>query len=203
MKTLSGFDSRHPKFDKRKYLRQLRGVVKWKKNKGKGSLEWATGVGKTVAAQIVINKMKKKSVIVVVPTIQLRKQWEKLMKDNCPDAHVDVYVVNTIALKTEYYKYDLLIVDEIHKMAADQFSTIFRKISYKWLLGLTATMERLDGKHTLLQEKAPTCDIITQKEAIENGWISDFIEFNLAVSHDKLYECRKCHQLRCKNRSRS
>ena len=59
MITLSGFDSDHEKFDKLKYIRQLRGVVKWKQAKGKGTLEWATGVGKTVAAQIVLNKMRK------------------------------------------------------------------------------------------------------------------------------------------------
>lgn len=184
MITLSGFDSDHEKFDKLKYIRQLRGVVRWKQAKGKGTLEWATGVGKTVAAQIVLNKMRKTRElkgIVVVPTIQLRQQWEKGLKACCPNVDVDVYVVNTIALKQKLYSCDVLIIDEMHKMAADEFSTIFNKIKYRFTLGLTATLERLDGKHDLLVDKAPVCDTISQQDAIDNGWIADFIEFNLAV----------------------
>lgn len=70
---------------------------------------------------------------------------------------------------------------EIHLMAADKFRRIFDLVSYKWILGLTATLERLDGEHTLLEEKAPVIDDIPQKEAILRGWVSDFTEINLPV----------------------
>ena len=66
-------------------------------------------------------------------------------------------------------------------MASEQFSRIFTLIKYKWIMGLTATIERLDGKEKLLKKYAPVCDTITQQEAIRQGWISDFVEINLAV----------------------
>jgi superfamily II DNA or RNA helicase len=66
-------------------------------------------------------------------------------------------------------------------MAADKFRRIFNRVQYSWVLGLTATLERLDGKHDVISRVAPVCDVITQKEAIQKGWIADFIEFNLAV----------------------
>lgn len=184
MKTLSGFESNDNRFNLNKYIRQLRGVVSWKRNGFQGTLEYATGVGKTVCAFIAMNKIARKrhfKALVIVPTRQLKGQWEKQIMNQDLGSSVDVLVVNTIALKEIKYTYDLVVIDEIHKMAADKFSTIFEKVSYKWMLGLTATMERLDGKHELLEKYAPIIDTITQREAIERGWIADFIEFNLAV----------------------
>ena len=55
------------------------------------------------------------------------------------------------------------------------------RVSYVWFLGLSATLERMDGRHVLFNKVAPIVDTITQEEAIAKGWISDFIEFNLAV----------------------
>jgi superfamily II DNA or RNA helicase len=66
-------------------------------------------------------------------------------------------------------------------MAADKFRRVFGRVKYSWILGLTATLERLDEKHDVVETYAPVCDMITQKEAITRGWITDFIEFNLAV----------------------
>jgi superfamily II DNA or RNA helicase len=166
-----------------KYIRQLRAIVKWKRNP-RGTIVAATGVGKTFMAYIAIAKMLKfrpnGKTVIIVPTRPLKDQWEEQIKAlglrGC-----EVYVVNTIALGTLRIKTDLLVIDEIHLMAADKFSLIFSHIRYDWILGLTASLERLDGRHVLLQNKAPICDTITQREAIENGWISDFIEINLPV----------------------
>lgn len=53
-------------------------------------------------------------------------------------------------------------------MAADMFSKVFDCVSYKNILGLTATFERLDGKETLLSKYAPVCDTIPIDVAEEN-----------------------------------
>nr|MDA3855083.1 helicase-related protein [Candidatus Woesearchaeota archaeon] len=47
--------------------------------------------------------------------------------------------------------------------------------------GLSATFERLDGKHDLLAKYCPVCDTITVKEAIENKWLSPYKEYKVAI----------------------
>jgi superfamily II DNA or RNA helicase len=48
-------------------------------------------------------------------------------------------------------------------------------------LGLTATVERLDGNHVLLVSHAPVVDSISLAEAKANNWISKYLEFNLGI----------------------
>lgn len=187
MKTLSGFDSKDPKFDKLKYIRQLRGVVKWKNtNRGNGSIIWATGVGKTVSAIVAHNKIAKVKgrelkTIVIVPRTPLKIQWESNLR-KAGATNFTVYVINTVSLNTAFRdNCNLLILDEAHLFVSEQFRNVFNTISYNHLMPLTATPERLDGEEKYLFTKAPIADFISQKEAIEKGWISNFIQFNLAV----------------------
>jgi len=176
--------------DTQRYVRQLRCVVRWKQlTKARGTVEAATGFGKSTIGSIIKAKMQKMQstkhngrAIIVVPTTPLKKQWEQVMKKLGLYVNIEVHVINTVALTEGFYRdCDLLVIDEIHLMAADKFSRIFQRIKYSWILGLTATLSRLDGKEQILKRYAPICDTITQKEAISRGWISDFIEFNLAV----------------------
>ena len=172
------------KIDTLKYIRQLRSILLWILQGARGTIVAATGFGKTFLAFIAIVKMNKlrpgSKTIVIVPTQVLSTQWKKQIK-KLKLPNVEVYVVNTIALNNTVYRCDLLVVDEIHMMAAPQFSRIFDLVRYKWILGLTATIERLDGKHKQLQKYAPVTDCITQLEAIKRGWISDYIEVNVPV----------------------
>jgi superfamily II DNA or RNA helicase len=189
MKTMTGFDVSDPNFNGDKYVRQLRCVVRWMKNShARGTIEAATAFGKTTVGMIAIAKMTKmatlkhnNTVLVVVPTTKLKQQWTKLL-GKAGFNHVEVQVINTVALSEGFArKVDLLILDEVHLFAADKFQRVFERVNFSWVLGLTATVDRMDGKHDLINRHAPVCDTITQKEAIERGWISDFIEFNLAV----------------------
>ena len=78
-----------------------------------------------------------------------------------------VEIINTV-VKYDW-TCDLLVIDEIHLMAADTFSKVFEKVSYKNILGLTATFERLDGKEILISKYAPVCDTIDITLAEKNG----------------------------------
>jgi superfamily II DNA or RNA helicase len=49
------------------------------------------------------------------------------------------------------------------------FKKIFEVVSYKMILCLTGTLERLDGKEILIKKYAPVCDTITLEEASKNG----------------------------------
>jgi len=173
------------KIDVLKYIMQLRCVITWKQAGGKGTIEAATGFGKSIIGCLTIMKMKLANpnthALVVVPTTQLKGQWEGVTKAFGLESNVTVMVINSIALKNVRYNVDLMVVDEIHMMAADKFSRLFSLVNYRFILGLTATIDRLDGKEALLKKYAPVVYTITQKEAIAKGWINDFIELNVPV----------------------
>lgn len=94
-------------------LRQQECLSKWVKAKCVGTLECATGFGKTRIALMAIKAFRNKnpgtSVIVIVPTTQLQSQWEGLLITN-GIAFVDVLVINT-AVKQER-QCDMLIIDK-------------------------------------------------------------------------------------------
>lgn len=58
---------------------------------------------------------------------------------------------------------------EIHGTPSEHFVKIFEVIKYKLLLGLTGTLERLDGKEAIIKKYAPVCDRVTIDEAEKNG----------------------------------
>lgn len=68
-------------------------------------------------------------------------------------------------------------VTEIHRFFADQMRQVFECVQYKLILGLTATIERLDGKHELINKYCPIVDRVTLAECQLNGWVSPFKEY--------------------------
>lgn len=52
------------------------------------------------------------------------------------------------------------------------------------ILGLTATLERLDGKELLIKHYCPVCDEVTIEDAIENNWISPYKEYCVLLDVD-------------------
>ena len=95
-----------------------------------------------------------------------------------------VLIINTASKTLE--QCDLLILDEIHKFAADQFSQVFKTVKYKLILGLTATIERLDGKHELLKRFCPVVDTVTIEIAKANGWVANFTEYQVMITADDI-----------------
>ncbi len=172
--------------NEKKLARQQLGISKWRNNKGKGTFEYATGVGKTYTAILICKELVKKvgtehrQALVIVPTIILKQQWEEELQDN-KIKNVRVFVINTIVLNETEFNTDLLILDEIHRYGSIEFVKLFDLIKYKWILGLTATLHRMDDKHEILETYAPIIDTITQEEAKREGYISEFIEYNLGI----------------------
>lgn len=168
--------------------RQEEARVKWFKNKCKGTFEFATGFGKTTSAikciKSVIDRYRDFRVLVVVPTDNLKNQWIGHVDNNQLSFNVEVQVVNTVI--TREWKADILVIDEAHRYASETFQEIFRKVKYRYILGLTATFERLDGKHEILQKYCPVIDKVTTEEALANGWLSDFREYQVLIDVDDI-----------------
>jgi superfamily II DNA or RNA helicase len=174
--------------------RQIQALRKWKEQKCKGCIVAATGVGKTRMALIAISKVVEKNptikTVVVVPTKALKKQWLEKLEEWQLDA--EVLIMNTAASKP--FKCGFLVLDEAHRINSDVMSNTLQNCSPHFILGLTATFERLDGKEKQILEKyAPVCDTITVKEAVENGWLSPYRKYKVFLDVD-LTEYNKATQ---------
>lgn len=71
-------------------------------------------------------------------------------------------------------RFDYIIFDEFHHSAANSYKTVLQHFDGKFLLGLTATPERMDGRDVL-----EICDYEVAYEsrlfdAIDQGWLTPF-----------------------------
>ena len=135
------------------------------------------GCGKTAmgifAIRRVLNAMPEAYVLVVAPSAPVGKQWKReIVKCTSPFENVEVITVDKAAKNyKDIPKVDLLVIDEIHQIPTPKRVSCL-KIQYRMILGLTATYERLDGKHAIIDRVAPIADSITLAEGIKNGWTS-------------------------------
>ena len=176
--------------------RQKLCIKRWLEFGGSACIVACTGFGKTRtginAIQLLLKKKPDAKILISVPTEVLKEQWmEELIKfgifSNCR-----VVVINTI-IKGEW-DVDLLVVDEVHGTVSEHMRRIFDCVTYNFILCLTGTLERLDGKEILLKQYAPVCDTITMKEALANGWVSPVKEYVVMLDVD-LTEYNKLNQL--------
>lgn len=168
--------------------RQALCIKRWIDSKGCGSAVCATGFGKTriatKIAQLLVYKYPTLKILVVVPTITLKEQWSAILDKLGLGLNCTVEVINTV-IKHEW-KCNLLVIDELHVMAATTFSQVFTKVHYKWILGLTATLERTDDKHKICEKYCPVCDTVPVIECLANGWVSPFKEYQVLVDVDDI-----------------
>ena len=173
--------------------RQQEAIKYWIKAKGKGTIEGCTGVGKTRIGLMTIKALLKKypqfRVLVVVPTVALKEQWQVQLDDWGFTFNSEVQVINTVI--KHKWNCDLLIIDECHRVNSNDFSQIFSCVQYKLILGLTATFERLDGKHIIMQKYCPIVNKISFMEALANGWVSDYKEYVVLIDVDNIDEYKE------------
>lgn len=154
----------------------------WIKSGAKGSVQWGTGTGKSYLGVLCIQEMLRRNpqrtTLIVVPTEQLKSQWEGHVKEHAL-SNCEVAIINTVIKNT--YHVDLLLIDEIHRAAANTFKQVFDCVTYNFILGLTATLERKDGKHIILQEKCPIIHNISLEGAKLKGFVSDYRVYNLGI----------------------
>ena len=167
-----------------------------------GLLELPCGFGKTVIALHLVSLLKVKTLIIVHKTF-LMDQWVERIGEFLPAARVgriqggtidiadkDIVIGMLQSLSMKEYSHStfagfgLTIVDETHHIAADVFSGALFKIVTPHMLGLSATMERKDGRtkvfklflgevlYTAVRE--PAGDLLVHRCAFK----SDDSEFN-------------------------
>lgn len=172
--------------DPTKSARQEKGINIWKEHGYRGTLNYIMRFGKTRIIELVCQKIKvnpnhnDKRILILVPTeIALEN-----VKYICNAYNVESYTYNTyynLIQEEPNQECFVLIIDEIHKFLSDKAINLILKTKAKFKLGLTGSKIDSNGKNSLKRIGFPIIDIITEEEAIEMNWITDYDEYNVAV----------------------
>ncbi len=141
---------------------QSAAIDAWLRAAGRGIVVLPTGAGKTVVAFDAMARLGVRT-LVVVPTIELLRQWRAGIVERlgAPEESVGVIgggerkpgpitviTYDSAAMPRRRLEgYGLLIFDEVHHLPAESYRGIVAKCPAPWRLGLSATLQRADGRH--------------------------------------------------------
>jgi superfamily II DNA or RNA helicase len=130
---------------------------------GGGLLELPCGFGKTSISLYILSQLKKKTFVIVHKEFLLN-QWVERIQQFLPKARVgriqgqiidiedkDIVIGMLQSLSMKEYpssvfdSFGFTIIDEVHHISSQTFSNALFKIVTKYMLGLSATMNRKDG----------------------------------------------------------
>jgi superfamily II DNA or RNA helicase len=130
---------------------------------GGGLLELYCAWGKTSASLNIITQLKKKTLVIVHKEF-LMNQWIERITQFLPEARVgkiqgqvididnkDIVIAMLQSLSMKEYpesvfeSFGFTIIDEVHHISSEVFSRALFKLVTKYMLGLSATMNRKDG----------------------------------------------------------
>jgi superfamily II DNA or RNA helicase len=151
-----------PSIEMTPYRHQSEALEVWQRAGKQGVVVLPTAAGKTYLAQLAM-QITARSTLVVVPTIDLMHQWYAHLVAAFPDVEVGLlgggsrdrspllvatYDSAAINAETLGNQYGFLVFDECHHLPTD-FNRVIAEYSIApYRLGLTATPDRTDGRHT-------------------------------------------------------
>ena len=183
------------------------------REESKALLISATGTGKTYASAFAVKKFKPKRFLFLVHRQQIAEQslktYEKVF--NNPNITFGIlgggkhetdedFIFSTFQSmnSNDRYKtfssdyFDYIVVDEVHRAAADTYSKIIEYFNPKFLLGMSATPWRTDNKEIFKLFDDNIVYQVTLKDALEEELLCPFhyygisdLEFNGELVNDK------------------
>lgn len=152
----------------RDYQKTLRkAAVEHLNESGSVLLNLHCGAGKTCLSINIATKIKLKTLI-VVHRVVLMKQWIESIKSftDCTKIQtvkandelspgMDFYVINIVNIfkhsTIDFFNIGLVIFDECHIMGSEKAMNAFKMFTPKYIIGLSATPERTDGMHSIIE----------------------------------------------------
>ncbi|TLX68409.1 MAG: DEAD/DEAH box helicase [Thaumarchaeota archaeon] len=166
---------------------QLEAIESWSSEK-MGSIVLPTGAGKTLIGLKIIEIVNSPTLI-IVPTIDLIKQWTKILSrnfdieigsigggiENIQPITVSTYDSAYIKAPWIGNKFLLIVFDEVHHLPAPSYRLIAETFVAPFRLGLTATIQREDH----LEEDFPyligkSTFQITARELADNKYLANY-----------------------------
>jgi superfamily II DNA or RNA helicase len=140
---------------------QAKALKAWVDGGRRGVVQLPTGAGKTFLAVLALVQTGRPALI-VVPTIDLLHQWQEVLRHflgtqigalgggerEIRPLTVSTYDSAVLHAERLGNRFGLLIVDECHHLPAPQYRVIALGAIAPFRLGLSATVERADGRET-------------------------------------------------------
>lgn len=157
----------------------------------KAMVVMATGLGKTYLAGFLAQRFERVLFIAHREEIlfQARRSFQQIMpsrsygiyngefKDGNADCvFASIYTLGMKKHRESFFPdcFDLIIVDEFHHAAARSYRSVLEYFRPKFLLGLTATPDRMDGKDVYALCDGNVAYQLHFIEAIRHEWLSPF-----------------------------
>ena len=143
---------------------QTEAVAAWRAAHGRGVVVLPTGAGKTEVALLAMDAVRRDT-LVVAPTLDLVGQWHRLLRERFQmeigvlgggEHRVEPITVSTYDsafLHMEHLgaRFGLAVFDECHHLPGPAFALAAERCLAPYRMGLSATPERTDGRHTELE----------------------------------------------------
>ena len=173
------------------------------KGETKGLVVAATGTGKTYLAALDIKnyfsmnnkeprvlfvahreELLENGMIVLENILKINKNNFGICFGGIKDINKKIIFASIQTLRTEYKNFkqdyfDYIVVDEFHHASSDSYVKVINYFNPKFLLGLTATPERMDGKNILALCNYNLVGEIGLKKAMEQDLIAPFHYFGI------------------------
>jgi superfamily II DNA or RNA helicase len=144
---------------------QTEALEAWRAHQGRGVVVLPTGAGKTWLACLAIED-RRRSALVIAPTLDLVRQWYDVLRTTFGRAvgvigggEYDVQALTVSTYDSAYLhmehlggRFGLVVFDECHHLPGAAYAFAARACLAPFRLGLTATLERADGRHADLEE---------------------------------------------------
>ncbi len=174
-------------------LYQLKGFNKWLEASMRGTIVLPTGAGKTHIALKAIGRLKVQT-LVIVPTLDLLDQWKRMIQEHLSieagtvGGGENTVTMVTISTYDSAYlhaeslgnRFMFIVFDEVHHLASPGYMQIAEMYIAAYRMGLTATYERGDGRHSLLPRLVGDPVYTLDVEELAGRHLSPY-------SHEKIY----------------
>ncbi len=163
----------------------------WKRNGYQGVIVLPTGTGKSYLALKAIAEIKERALI-IVPTLALVDQWYQLVKKKLglSSEYIGLWIGGKkesdkdIVISTYASAYrdiislrkgrSLLIFDEVHHLPAESYRLAAEGMFAPFRMGLSATPERADEAHVLLDELIGRQVFRKMPDDFDSNYLSDY-----------------------------
>ncbi len=188
------------------YPHQKEALAAWQRAGRKGVVVLPTGAGKTYLAQLAMQSTPR-STLIMVPTLDLMHQWYANLEAAYPDAELGllgggskdrtpilIATYDSAAIYAEALgnAYGLLIFDECHHLPSEFTRVIAEYSIAPYRLGLTATIERTDGKHEDLNKLIGKLVYSKRPEELSGDALAEHkivqLRVNLSAEERKRYD---------------
>lgn len=169
------------------YPHQTEALNAWTGAGRRGVVVLPTGAGKTFLALLAI-KLTGRSSLICVPTLDLMHQWYANLEAAFQNQKIGLlgggsrdfleitvatYDSSFRAMENEGQRWGLIVFDECHHLPGELFRQIAEYSIAPYRLGLTATLERGDGKHRDLETLIGPTVYSARPEDLKGGALAD------------------------------